>query len=402
VLEATVRHGRDDPGAAPSADTLTADLRGLLPAGVDIGSEVSLVAELDGQLFPRFAGRVTDLATGYGRNVDDPIAQLVAAGALAGMGHRIIGDEPWPTELDGARVNRIIGLAGVPTDPLRTDPGTVELLGRDVDAQPALEVAQAAAGDAGGIVWQATDGAVLYADADHRRGTVVALELDACLIPAGDIRWGRTLEGLVNDLRVRYGVAPEGSEQPELRRTDPASIAARGTYAASVTTQLLDEAAAASRADDVIVRQADPAWTLSGVTLDLGLFTRELGPVDDLEHTLAVLGLEVHDLVALSGMPAGSPATQVLLFVEGWVEQVRWGAWSLQLVTSDYCRTVPAPRWDDVDPGWTWDTVDPALTWDGSTCLPPLGPGPGRWSDVPSTTRWDTVPAAATWDTWEG
>lgn len=400
VTQATIRHGRADPGTQPTASTLSCQIRGALPAGVDIGSPVTLTAELDGQLFPRFVGAVSDLATGWGASIDDPVAELVAVGPLATMGRKIIGDTPWPAELDGARVARVIALAGAVTDPARTDPGTVSLLARDVDAQPALELAQRAAVDGAGELWESLDGAVLYADANHRRAAPISLEVDSCTTPLG-VRWQKTLEGLVNDVRIRYGPAPEGSEQAELRQTRPASITEHGTYGASLTTQLLDVAAAQVRADVILARQSDPAWLLSGLDLDLELLTRALDPTDDLATSLAVLGLELHDLLSLTGLPAGSPYTSALLFVEGWVEQVAWGAWRISLVVSDYCRTAPPPRWNDVHPGWTWNTLDPGLTWDGATCLPPYQ-SLGRWVDVPSTTRWDTVPAGTTWNTWEG
>jgi hypothetical protein len=384
VTQATIRHGRDDPGAQPDASTMTCELRGILPAGVDVGSVVTLTAELDGELFPRFAGRVTDLATGWGRNVDDPVAQLVAAGPLASMGRRVVGDAPWPVELDGDRVNRIIGLAGVPADPLRTDVGTLQLLGRDVDAQPALELAQRAALDAGGMLWQATDGTVLYADAEHRRAAQPALELDSCTIPLG-VRWQTTLEGLVNDVRIRYGAVPAGGEQAEIRDTRPESVATFGTYAASLSTQLVDATAAAERADVILARQAEPAWLLSGVELRLELLTEVLDPADDLATTLTLLGLDVHALLSITGMPAGSPYTSALLFVEGWHETIRWGHWQLALVVSDYCRTAPAPRWDDVDPGWTWDAAG------GSVVRVNLVPNPRIGVDLTSWLEYGAI-----------
>ena len=50
------------------------------------------------------------------------------------------------------------------------------------------------AGDAGGIVWATRAGDVRYADANHRRGTVAALTLDACDVLVTPI-WSRTTDG---------------------------------------------------------------------------------------------------------------------------------------------------------------------------------------------------------------
>jgi hypothetical protein len=316
------------------------------------------------------------------------------------MGRRIVGDAPWPQESDGDRANRVIGLANVPTDAARTDPGTLQVLPRDVDAQPALQPAQDAASDGAGMVWMTKDGKVVYADANHRRGAQVKLALDACTMPL-DVGWLKNLEGLVNDIRIRYGVAPEGGEQPELHVWNQPSIDVRGTYGASLTTRLVDSSAATARAQLALVRQGTPAWVLSGVAVYLELISKlkDYTPAQDAAATAAILALEMHDLISVTGLPAGSPYTSRMLWVEGWTEQIQWGSWRISLATSDYCRTSAAPRWDDVDPTWTWDTLAASLTWDGATCLPPVPPQ-GRWDDVPATLRWDQIDPATTWDTW--
>ena len=384
VLHAVIRHGRDDPSSQPEADAATLELVGVLPASAVIGADVAVLA---GPV-PRFAGRITDIAITWD-TPDVSTATIVAVGELADMGRRVIGDTPYPAELDGTRVNRAIAAAGVATDPIRSDPGYLSILARDVDAQPALTVATDAAFDGGGFVWQATDGAVLYADAMHRRAPELALTLTACDLPL-ELRWSTGLEGLANDVRVRYG-----SPELEVRATDPGSIATYGTHAASLTTRLVNVAAATERANLIIARQIEPAWILGSLRIPLQ------SPGVDAALTAALLGLEVHDLINVTGMPAGAPMSGAYCFVEGWTETIGPGSWELELAVSDYCRTAPAPTWDDVSPGWAWDALAPSLTWDAITCLPPfVSDYPGRWVDVPSSERWDTVPPAKSWDTW--
>jgi hypothetical protein len=395
VLHAVIRHGRDDPSTQPEADAATLDLVGVMPAGVAIGARVSVLASAGGSEYERFAGRITDVRIGWD-SVDIPVGTIIAVGELADMGRRVIGDAPYPAELDGTRVNRAIVAAGVSTDPIRSDPGYLTVLPRDVDAKPALVVAGDAAYDGGGFVWQATDGAVLYADAFHRRAPAVALELVACDLPLA-LTWSQSLEGLANDVSVRYGAAVGGGDQPEVHADDPGSIELYGTHAASVTTRLAAESDAAERANLILARQAAPVWVLSALGFDLE------APMVDADLTAALLGLEVHDLVNVTGMPAGSPMAGAWVFVEGWVETIDPGAWRIELVVSDYCRTAPAPQWDDTDPAWTWDGLDPTLTWDATTCLPPFLAGyPDRWVDVPSSERWDTLDPSTEWDAWTG
>src|SRR4029077_18544743 len=132
----------------------------------------------------RFTGHVTDISQGSeeaGEYTPDRAgAHVSATGPLADYGRRVVGATPWPQQLDGERVAAVFAAAGLALNPATSDPGTVQILARDVDSQPALEVAQATAVSAGGIVWSTPAGEVRYADANHRRGTTAALTLDAC------------------------------------------------------------------------------------------------------------------------------------------------------------------------------------------------------------------------------
>jgi hypothetical protein len=393
VLSATVHHGRDDASSQPVASTATLELVGPLPPEALIGQRVHLEADLGGTRYTRFDGEVTDLAVGWD-SVDITRPRLIAVGDLGRLGRRIVGDAPWSQELDGARVSRILTLAGFPPDPLLSDPGTVQVLARDVDRQPALALAQGTAEDGAGMLWQDREGRIRYADALHRRGAQVALELRSCDIGLG-VGWEETLEGLVNEAHVRYGLAPDGGDQPEVAAHDQGSIDARGTFGASLSTGIATAVDAQKRADVIVARQAVPSWLLGGVEVDLYLF-------DD-AMTAELLELEVHDLVSVTGLPQGSPMTSAPLWVEGWretIEGVDGGAsWRIAFATSDYCRTSAPPTWNDLPPSLTWATVDRARTWDRSTCLPPQ-PSYGRWNDSPSSLRWETVDPAVTWDTW--
>lgn len=186
----------------------------------------------------------------------------------------------------------------------------------------------------------------------------------------------------------------------EVHVTDTASIAARGVYAGSLSTNLASEWDAENRGLLVLARQAEPAWGLEGVAVDLQLISLLSGvtPEQDQEATGDVLGLEMHDLVEVAGMPAGSPYTTTMLWVEGWTETISHQRWRISLAVSDYCRNAALEIWDDVDAAVTWDTA-PDVTWDDITCSPPTGAG--TWNDVPARTHWDTAPATITWDTAE-
>jgi hypothetical protein len=140
----------------------------------------------------------------------------------------------------------------------------------------------------------------------------------------------------------------------------------------------------------LLVRNSSPAWIMAALPVDV----KSLSDTD----TKALLGMDMHSLLELGGLPAvGTAPTAAALWVEGLTETLAWGTHDLELVVTGYCRTVPPPRWNDLAPAQTWDTSKG--TWDEATCMgPPLQLG--RWDDIPATTRWDQIPATTTWDTW--
>ena len=116
------------------------------------------------------------------------------------------------------------------------------------------------------------------------------------------------------------------------------------------------------------------------------------------EDTQALLTMDVHSLLELVGLPAvGTAPTASHLWVEGYLETIAWGTHELELIVTGYCRTVPAPRWNDLTEDLTWDEAKG--TWDDAACMgPPLQLG--RWDDTPANLRWDQVEPTITWDTW--
>lgn len=401
VDDLSIAHGRTDSNGQPEASSATINLSldtvdDVVPPELDVGAEVRIVTTVAGTQSVRFVGDVTDVNIGWEDTGEDTpnsvTGQVMATNVLASLGRRVIGDVPWPQELDGARVKRIMQAAGVVLDPLYSDPGTVQILARDVDAQPSLQIAQEVASSAGGLVWASRGGQVRYADAEHRRNTAAALQLDACDVLVTPL-WQRSTDGLINAVNVVYGVAPDEGERPSYAASQADSVARYGRYDVTASTELAALADAQAMATLLLTRNSSPVWNLTELPVDVaGL---------DVADTTALLALDVGDLVALTGLPvAGSVPTSTSLWVEGWAETITADSHDLTIHVSDYCRTSPPPRWDDVDPARTWDGMG-AITWDGATCLGPQ-PSFGRWSDVPASLRWNAVPAATTWDTWEG
>ena len=399
IDQVSIRQGRDDTDSQPDAASCTLDVSvdsdtTPLPGALDVGGLIEVRTTLAGVDFVRFHGTVTDISQGWvsaGDDTPDQVtAQVIATGPLADLGRVTVGDAPWPQQLDGARQAAIMAAAGVTLDPLYSDPGVVEIVARDVDSQPALQLSQDVASDAGGVLWATRAGEIRYADSYHRRGVTPALELDVCDVLVTPT-WRRTTEGLINAVSIGYGVAAEGADQPRYTAENLASQARWGEHALSVGTQLAQQADAQAMGSLLLVAHQAPVWVLGTLPVSVGDLTTA--------QTQTLLGLEMHSLISVTGLPAaGSVPTSAALWVEGWSETLAWGAHELELVVSDYCRTVPPPRWNDVNPATTWDSVG-TTTWDAAMCLGPQV-NYGRWDDQPASLRWDQLDPAATWDTY--
>jgi hypothetical protein len=365
-----------------------------MPSIVEIGASVVIDTELAGVGYRRFTGAITDIAMGWDdAGTETPnagVAQVIAVSALASLGRRVVGDVPFPQELDGARVNRVLTLAGVTPDPGETDPGTVQVLPRDIDSTDALSVITDTAQSAAGILWEKPDGEILYADSEHRRNAFIDLELGACDVLVTPT-WRRDLDGLVNKVSIGYGATPDEGEQPRYVADSPESIARFNLYNYTTATELATLADAQALAGLLLARNSFPVWLMSTLPIDVDGF--------DEAETIALLGLTMHSLVRVTGLPTiGNAPTTAALWVEGWQETLAHGVHDIELSVSGYCRTAPAPRWDDVDPSMAWDTA--RGTWNDAVCFGPQIPG-DTWADVPASTRWDGVPGGITWDTWE-
>ena len=362
VDSVAIHHGRDDTDSQPEASSCTLDIStdtqdADLPATLDVGALVKVTTTVGGTVLVRFSGKVTDISQGWDEageeTPDEAVAQVIATGSVADLGRRTVGDTPWPQQLDGARVSAILAAAGVVLSPATSDPGTVQILARDVDSQPALDLAQAVASDAGGIVWTTRNGEIRYADADHRRGTQAALVLDACDVLVTPT-WQRTTAGLINDVSIGYGVAADGADQPRYTASRQDSISKWGEYSLSSSTQLAALADATAMGNLLLTRNREPVWILSALPIDVADLTQA--------ETVALLSLELGDLITVTGLPAaGTVPTTATLWVEGWTETLTWAGHQLELTVSGYCRTVPAPRWNDLDPALTWDQM--GTTW---------------------------------------
>lgn len=360
-------------------DALAADLGTALPAGVA----------------RRFTGTVTDAAI----RPDAGVVTVVGAGPRSRAARIPIGDVPWPAELDGARAARILA-ALLAADPsfvvIPGDPGTVTVLARDVDRQPAAALLDELAAYTGGDTWETRAGELCYRDARSRTDATPALTLAAANVMV-DPQFEKNLDGLVTRLTVRYG-------DPVAELVIEDTTAPITTLGASVTTPLAAEADAQAYGIEVVGRRSRPRWAVPDLPIDV---LRTLDP----DQRVALLDAEPGTLIALTGMPSAAPFAASQLWVEGWTEAYTRDAWRMRLAVSPRGLTGRSARWIDVPA-----TYQPAggvgaplpMTWSaapfaGLSWLATAGwwtsedITEGRWADVPASLLWSNYPSSTEW-----
>lgn len=255
------------------------------------------------------------------------------------------------------------------------DPGTVAVVAVD-GTQPgdALSLLDSIGEDAAALVAYRRGGTVEYQDA-NRRGPDVSPSafLDAATILASQFTPGQDVGGVVNDVEVRYGVDGSGV----FRVVDEESVAARGRFQVSLSTQLAGAPDAADLATRIVGRLGVPRW--STPTTRVPVWWIDEGTAHD------VLALDVSDLVAWE-LPPSLSMLEPVQWCEGWDDRVDWRGsrceWTVALSLSDRSRFVAPVLWRDVDPGTTWaaavgrwldaDRIADAARYVGAT--QPIGP----------------------------
>lgn len=351
VLEGvTIRYGRDRIDDTVPASSCSLQLFAANEDQPAISLRDLVVVKVDGTTV--FRGKVTD------RQIDVPfidssrigtIQSVIAIGALSELGRILVGTSTYPSELDGARVSRILTEAAplAPTidnvtSPISTydlsfdswasagletiDPGTVTLIARTGAAAKAMELTDTVTTSAGSPgLYETPAGLYGYADARRRSKNVTPITLDASIISAG-ITSASRVGDLVNSVTVAYG---SSSPQPTYTSTDTYSTYAYGTIAKSIGTELSSSSDAADLAKRITAVRADPRLNLEAVSVYLD--HPALDPTVKAALTGAVYGTPITLTGLDTRMGLGSSWKG---FIEGWTLSCRLGREAVTLNVS--------------------------------------------------------------------
>jgi hypothetical protein len=344
----------------------------------------------------RFDGWVVDPSAAHMEDPADPadllaVVKVTCVGPLARWGRDRIGDTPWPQETVAQRAARIAALIG---DDLVVQGGAaLQIIGRDVDSQPAIDVLEQLAESVGGFLYDHAGTTYLQAIDSRRIGDVQerwddqtttwdgwegtwdeqtaaspAFPRSITLGPE-HVLWEpkpKQTSRIANHVTVAYGPKPVEGDKAQIVATDQASIDDLSKQTAEIDTILAVQADAQMRASLVLERSARPQWHLDTVAV---AWERLVG---DQASALADAFPGVRCQV--TGLPMPGPFTTFDGCIEGWTETWAW---------DDDARTIlrtTVLRLSDVR--WSFAV----LTWDG------IVPDDLAWDDIDCT--WDQMIAA--------
>lgn len=319
----------------------------------------------------RFTGNVTDARLRPGKGPGGrAIVTVIATGTRRRLANIRVPAGPFASHDDATRALVILndaydeatlsGAPGFAWRPLASEDGSVTLRAELVTDSmvSALELLDTVAEDARSVLAETRDGELWYQSSEVRSqsdGTPeMTLDADTVLWPS---EWAKNLDGMVNDLTVKYGPDP----QAETQVLDGQSVRLYGVQGAEVATLLAAQADADAFAALEVGRRSRPWWEMPALNLEL---TRGIPAATAGELLQA---MRVSALIGIEDFPAAAPITADSLWVEGWTETITRAGWFLDVVVSPFRQTGPPITWAEIDPGIDWDDVPEDRSWLGAT-----------------------------------
>ena len=357
----------------------------------DINDSLDLqVKDSSGSYVTIFGGDITDVTVAVGAtgSIGTVIEYtLIAMGALAKIA-KDIWDDNISQDEDGNQIYTILSsvLLGtwndVPSastwntyDATETWANAVNLGLGDID-QPGLytmtaqsttvdtiyNVISDIANSAFGYIYEANNGNIGYADADHRQNYLLTngyVELDAGHALGAGLSTVMRSSDVRNDIYINYG----NNYNSQVTASDAASITLYGYKAETINSRVQGSVDAQAIADRYIAQRAYPRPSFQSITFPITNPEIDNADRDDL---LAVfMGMPVH----IQNLPTQISGGSFEGYVEGWSWSTRFNELFLTINVSPVEFSQVAMRWNTTPTTEAWNTIDPTLTWEYATIV---------------------------------
>jgi hypothetical protein len=241
-------------------------------------------------------------------------------------------------------------------------PGLYTMENRASDPDTIYNIASLIANSAFGYLYEAPNGDIGYADADHRQTYLLAngyVDLDAkhalgrglsTITRSGDIR---------NDIFINYG----NNFGSQVTASSPESIGLYGYKSQSVNSVIHSTVDAQAVADRYIAQRAFPLAAFQSITFPITNSAIDNSDRDNL------LGIFMGQPLNIQNLPTQISNGVFEGYVEGWKWSTRFNELFLTINLSPVAFSQVAMRWNTVPITETWQTIDPTLTWEYATIV---------------------------------
>lgn len=316
----------------------------------DIGSIAEYTITAVGplaQLNKRLAG-----LSGYAKQDDGDRVFAILSEAFLTQWDDLSPTLTWSGLPNGVQWDAYDGVNQVIVDNLATTvdrPGIYELTAYNDGAANALTLAQNAAQSGRGVLYEAGNGHIYYADyAARSSAPVVTLTADDILTDG--LRTAAQWSEIVNDVTITYKANAEKNAR------DETSIISYGQLAGSRTTQLENASDAQAQADDFLESRAYPRVYPESLRVALHNPNVSDATRDALIEAENGTAIVTDELPAVFG-------TSFKGYLEGYSWRLtRYEAY-IDLICSAQSETYISIIWQQIPPDTTWAAYNPSTRW---------------------------------------
>jgi hypothetical protein len=241
-------------------------------------------------------------------------------------------------------------------------PGLYTMSSRSSDPDTVYNIASFIADSAFGYLYEAPNGDIGYADADHRQTYLQAngyVDLDASHALGQGLSTITRSADIRNDIYINYG----NNFNSQKTATSPESIALYGYKAETINSAIHSGADAEEVADRYIAQRAFPLAAFQSITFPITNSEIDNSDRDNL------LGVFMGQPLNIQNLPLQISNGVFEGYVEGWSWRTRFNELFLTINLSPVAFSQVAMRWNTVPITEAWNTIDPTLTWEYATIV---------------------------------
>jgi hypothetical protein len=241
-------------------------------------------------------------------------------------------------------------------------PGLYTMSSRSADPDTVYNIASFIADSAFGYFYEAPNGDIGYADADHRQTYLIAngyVDLDAKHALGQGLSTITRSADIRNDIYINYG----NNFNSQATATSAQSIGLYGYKAESINSAIHSGSNAQEVADRYISQRAFPLPAFQSITFPI------TNPAIDDNDRDNLLGVFMGQPLNIQNLPTQISNGVFEGYVEGWRWSTRFNELFLTLNLSPVAFNQLSMRWSTVPIIEQWQTIDPTLTWEYATIV---------------------------------